>query len=331
MTFRFSTIAGAVVVALGVFSSMAAKAEITVYNAQHESLVKAWIAGFTKETGIKVSYRQGSDLELANVIVQEGRNSPADVFLTENSPAMTLVDGAGLFAPVDAATLALVPATFRAGTGYWTGIAARTTVFVYNTARVPEANLPKSLVDLQDPSWKGRWGASPSGPDFQAIVGALLEIKGDAATAAWLRAMKANSSAYRGNDAVMRAVNVGQIDGGVIYHYYYFQDQALTGSGSKNVALHYFKNKDPGAFISISGGGVLASSKNMAEAQQFLRWIVSKAGQDLLRGAMEYAVATGVESHAMLPPLSGLDAPTIDPAKLNSRRVTELMTRAGLL
>ena len=73
---------------------------IVVYNAQHESLTKSWIEGFTKETGIKVTLRNGDDTEMGNQIVQEGTASPADVFLTENSPAMVLVDNAGLFAPV---------------------------------------------------------------------------------------------------------------------------------------------------------------------------------------------------------------------------------------
>jgi iron(III) transport system substrate-binding protein len=59
---------------------------ITVYNAQHESLTKEWIDGFSKATGVKVQYRQGSDTEMANQIATEGSASPADVFLTENSP-----------------------------------------------------------------------------------------------------------------------------------------------------------------------------------------------------------------------------------------------------
>src|SRR6185295_4468817 len=67
---------------------------IVIYNAQHANLVKAWADAFTKETGIKTTIRQGSDTEVANQIVQEGANSPADVFLTENSPAMVLVDNA---------------------------------------------------------------------------------------------------------------------------------------------------------------------------------------------------------------------------------------------
>ena len=71
--------------------------ELLIYNAQHESLTKEWIEAFTEETGIKVSYRQGGDTELGNQLVAEGDASPADVFLTENSPAMAAVERAGLF------------------------------------------------------------------------------------------------------------------------------------------------------------------------------------------------------------------------------------------
>ena len=148
---------------------------------------------------------------------------------------------------------------------------------------LPQDKLPKSMLDLADPSWKGRWAASPSGADFQAIVGALLELKGEAATAAWLKAMKENFTAYRGNSTAMKAVNAGEIEGGVIYHYYYFGDQAKTGENSKNVALHYFQNQDPGAFVSISGGGVLASSKHQGEPRPFSKWITGKGGQEILR------------------------------------------------
>ncbi len=58
---------------------------LVVYNAQHETLTKAWAAGFTEETGIPVTIRNGDDTEMGNQLVQEGAASPADVFLTENS------------------------------------------------------------------------------------------------------------------------------------------------------------------------------------------------------------------------------------------------------
>lgn len=121
---------------------------IVVYNAQHENLVKSWVDGFTKETGIKVTLRNGGDSELGNQLVQEGAASPADVFLTENSPAMVLVDNAKLFAPLAAETLQQVAPQYRPEHGRWIGIAARSTVFVYNPAKISEAQLPTSLMDL---------------------------------------------------------------------------------------------------------------------------------------------------------------------------------------
>lgn len=307
--------------------------EIVVYNAQHENLVKSWVDGFTKETGIKVTLRNGGDSELGNQLVQEGTASPADVFLTENSPSMVLVDNAKLFAPLDAATLDQVPAAYRPAHGRWIGIAARSTVFVYNPEKITEAQLPRSLMDLANPEWKGRWAASPSGADFQAIVSAMLALKGEKATLDWLKAMKTNFVAYKGNSTVMKAVNAGQIDGGVIYHYYPFVDQSKTGENSKNTKLYYFKNQDPGAFVSISGGGVLASSKHKEQAQAFIKWITSKAGQDKLRtnDAFEYAVGKGVESNPKLVPLKELNAPAVEASTLNGKKVIELMTEAGLL
>jgi len=193
--------------------------------------------------------------------------------------------------------------------------------------------LPKSLLDLADPSWKGRWGAAPAGADFQAIVSALLELKGEAVTSSWLKALKANSTVYRGNGAAMTGVNVGEVEGAIIYHYYYFGDQAKTGENSGNVALYYFRNGDPGAFVSISGAGVLASSKHQAEAQAFVAWVAGKGGQEILRtgDSYEYAVGNGAESSPRLEPLAKLQAPKIDPANLNSKKVTQLMTDAGLL
>ena len=306
---------------------------VTVYNAQHESLTQAWADAFTKESGIKVVLRNGNDFELANQLKQEGKASRADVFLTENSPAMTIVENAGLFTDVDKATLDQVPEQYRPSTGKWVGIAARSTVFVYNTSRLTKAQLPKSMMDLADPKWKGRWGASPSGADFQAIVSAMLELKGAEATQSWLNSMKTNVQAYKGNNAVLKAVNAGQIDGGVIYHYYWIGDQSKTKENSRNTQLHYFGNQDPGAFVSLSGGGVLASSKHADAAQQFLKFVTGKTGQQVLQTgtSFEYPVGSGVAANAALKPLAQLQAPSIDEAKLNGPEVVEMMTKAGIL
>ena len=78
----------------GVFGSP----DLVIYNAQHEQLLDEIVPIFEEESGLDVELRNGKDLEMANQIVEEGEDSPADVFLTENSPAMSIVDNAGLFA-----------------------------------------------------------------------------------------------------------------------------------------------------------------------------------------------------------------------------------------
>lgn len=323
----------AVAVAATACSSGKPSDELLIYNAQHESLTKEWIDAFTKATGIKVTYRQGGDTELGNQIIAEGSASPADVFLTENSPAMAAVEKAGLFADVDPTVQQQVPAQYRPASNKWTGVAARTTVFVYNKTRLQENQLPKSIMDLQSPAWKGRWGAPPAKADFQAIVAAMLALTGEQATAAWLAGMKTNATVFQDNIATLRAVNDGQVDGGIIYHYYWFRDQAKTKDISANTALHYFRNQDPGAFISISGGGVLNSSKKKDQAQQFLRFITSKAGQEVLQKgtSFEYSVGSDVAANPALPALDTLQAPKVNPSDLNAAKVTDLMTAAGLL
>jgi iron(III) transport system substrate-binding protein len=305
---------------------------LVIYNAQHEELTQALADAFSAaNAGITVQLRNGSDLEMANQLVAEGADSPADVFITENSPGMDLVEGAGLFSDIVPTTLSQVPAQYSPSTGKWVGVAARSTVFVYNKAKLSEDQLPTSLLDLAQPQWKGRWAASPSGADFQAIVSAMYQLKGADTTRKWLNGMQANFTAYKGNTTVMKAVNAGEIAGGVIYHYYWYGDQAKTKENSDNTALHYFGNQDPGAFVSVSGAGVLASSKKQQLAQKFVAFVASKAGQSIIgKTVLEYPLLNSAANPA-LKPLSSLDAPVVDPGKLNSAAVSDLMTEVGLL
>lgn len=308
-------------------------ATLTFYNAQHENLVKPIVDAFTKETGVKVNLRAGKDFDMANQIVQEGASSPADLFITENSPAMQIVAAKGLFAPVDKATLAQIPARYSPTTGDWIGVAARATVLVYNSQQVQQAALPKSLLDLATPAWQGKVGIAAAGADFQAIVSAVLALSGPDATLTWLKGLKANAKIYSGNGAVMRAVNAGEIATGVIYHYYWYQDRAESGQNSKNTELYFFPANDPGAFLSISGLGVLKGSKSLNEAQALVRYMTGKVGQQVLADspALEYSLNPVVPTNSKLKPLSELRPPDVDVAKLNGPQVVELMQQAGLL
>jgi iron(III) transport system substrate-binding protein len=306
---------------------------LVVYNAQHEELIAEVAEAFTEQTGIEVELRNGSDLELANQIAEEGDASPADVFLTENSPAMTLVDSKGLFAGLDRTTLGEVPDQYRPDSGTWTGFAARSTVLVHNTEQLPDSELPKSLMDLADPQWKGRISFSPTGADFQAIVSAVLATQGESATREWLAGLKRNGTVYDGNNVVLEAVNSGEVPAGIIYHYYWYRDQEESGENSDASKLHFFGNQDPGAFVSVSGAGVLKSSDDATDAQKFVEYLVSPEGQQVIADsyALEYTLNPKVDLGRGVKPFSELDPPPVDVSDLNGPEVVELMQEAGFL
>jgi iron(III) transport system substrate-binding protein len=306
---------------------------IVVYNAQHEQLLEEIAPRFTDKTGIEVELRNGSDPELAAQLMQEGDASPADVFLTENSPAMSAVEGASLFAPLDEAAVEPIPAQYRPESGEWTGFVARSTVLVYNTSMVDEADLPDSIMDLADPEYAGMISFSPTGADFQAIVAAVLDLEGEEATQEWLDGLKANGTTYDGNNVVLESVNAGESAIGIIYHYYWYRDQAEAGDNSDNTELHFFGNQDPGAFLSISGAGVLAASDNPDEAQQFVAYLTSVEGQQALADsyALEYPLNPAVTLAPPVKPLAELDPPTVAISDLDGDQVVEMMTQAGFL
>ncbi|WP_436698920.1 iron ABC transporter substrate-binding protein [Nocardioides sp. BYT-33-1] len=307
--------------------------KLVIYNAQHEPLLKELAPEFTEETGIEVELRNGKDLELSNQLVQEGKASPADVFLTENSPAMSQVEAAGLFDELPADILDVIPAQYRPVSGLWTGFVARSTVLVYNTEQVQESDLPASLLDLAKPEWQGRISFSPTGADFQAIVAAVLELEGPEATKAWLEGIKANGTVYDGNNLVLEAVDSGEVEVGIVYHYYWERDRKENGDVSDQSAQHYFTGGDPGAFVSVSGAGVLKSSDMKKEARQFVDFLVNEKGQQILADsyALEYPLNPEVELEGVTKPFSELQPPQVNVSDLDAETVVDLMTEVGFL
>ena len=306
--------------------------KLVIYNAQHEELVDEVVKAFTEETDIEVEMRNGSDLELANQLVAEGDASNADVFLTENSPAMSLVQSEGLFTTLSDGSLGNIPEQYRPDDNSWTGFAARSTVLVYNTDAVQPDEMPTSLMDLADPEWNGRLSFSPTGADFQAIVAAVLALEGEEATAEWLAGIEENGTVYDGNNVVLEAVNAGEVDTGIIYHYYWYRDQEEAGDNSDNSELHFFGNQDPGAFLSISGAGVLENGEHTGDAQEFVEFLTGPEGQEIVSEsyALEYPLNPEVDIRS-IPPLAELQVPDVDVSELDSEKVIAMMQDTGLL
>ncbi len=307
--------------------------DLVIYNAQHEQLLDEIVPLFEEESGLDVELRSGSDLEMANQIVEEGKDSPADVFLTENSPAMSIVDNAGLFAELPESATATIPEQYVPSDRKWTGFLARSTVAMYNTDSMTEADMPASILDFAKPEWKGRVAFSPTGADFQAIVSAVLQLEGEEATAAWLQGLKDNGVVVQNNLVVMQSVDSGEVDAGIAYSYYWYRDRAENGKDSDNSDLYFFGNQDPGAFLSISGAGILASSEHQDAAQQFVTWLTGTEAQQAMGEsyALEYPLNPDASVSPDVKAFDELEPPQVDVASLNGPQVTDLMTAAGLL
>lgn len=323
VTLTASTLTGC-----GVFGSP----DLVIYNAQHEQLLDELVPMFEEETGLEVELRNNKDLEMANQIVEEGEDSPADVFLTENSPAMSIVDNAGLFSELPESATASIPDQYVPADRMWTGFLARSTVVMYNDS-LTEADMPASILDFAKPEWKGRVSFSPTGADFQAIVSAVLAIEGEQATADWLAGLKENGVIVQNNLVVMQSVDSGEVDAGIAYSYYWYRDRAENGSDSDNSQLYFFGDQDPGAFVSVSGAGILASSEHKEAAEEFVTWLTGKEAQQAMGEsyALEYPLNPEAAVDPAVKPFDELDPPKVDVASLNGPQVTDLMTQAGLL
>lgn len=307
---------------------------ITVYSGQHQQTVTRLVTDFASRSGVGVKLRSGGEGELANQIIQEGSASPADVFYAGNSPALEALDEKRLLAPVTPSTLAQVPAAVSSPDGHWVGVSARSSVLVYNTDKLKAGELPTSLLSLADPEWKGKIGFSAAETDFQPLITAVTTLKGADAAQKWLEGMKENGTVYDDNEAIVTAVNNGQIAAGLVEHYYWYRLRDEIGADNINTAIHHFGPGDPGALVAISGAGVLASSEHKEAAQAFLAYLVSARAQRIIATSesYEYPLRPGVSNGSLTRSYDQLKPPAVSVEQLgDGRPALELLQEVGLL
>jgi iron(III) transport system substrate-binding protein len=307
---------------------------ITVYSGRSEELVTPILDSFTATTGIEVDLRAGDSGEMAALLLTEGDASPADVFFSQDAGALGAVEDAGLFADLPQATLDLVDEAYRSTNGKWVATSGRMRVLVYNPELVAEADLPSSIDDLVDPSWKGKIGFAPTNASWQSFVTALRVLRGEDAARTWLEGFAANEpKAYEKNGAVRDAVNAGEVAVGLVNHYYLYEKILAEGAEAVVAKNHYFTNGDPGSLVNVAGVGILGGSDNASAAQALVDFLLSVEGQTYFaEKTFEYPVASGVAPYAELPTLEEVAPPAIDLSDLKSIEATqELLSAVGLL
>ncbi len=301
---------------------------LVLYAGRSEELVQPLIDQFETETGISVEVRYASSAELAAQILEEGENSPMDVFFAQDAGALGAVARAGLFQTLPDEILNSVNQKYSSKEKLWVGVSGRARIFSYNPAKVSE--VPSSVFDLADPIWKGRIGIAPTNASFQSFVTAMRVTAGEEKTLEWLRAMKENAVLFEKNGAILEAVETGVVDAGLINHYYYFERGNEVGFENLTSKIGYFGAGDVGNLINVAGVGI--RNTNTATLK-FVEYLLSQTGQKYFAEQTgEYPLIEGVEPAFDLAPLVELPAPEIDLSDLDSLSQTlELIREAGLI
>lgn len=303
---------------------------VTVYSGREEEYIAPLMERYEKQTGVEVEIKYGDTAELAATIVEEGENTPAEVFWAQDAGALGAVDQAGLFERLAPETLSRVPDRFRAGDGKWVGTSGRARVVGYDNRELKTSDLPESILGFTDPKWKGRIGWAPTNGSFQAFVTALRLVEGEETARKWLEGIVANEpQSYDDNEAIRDAIAAGEIDVGFLNHYYVAQAQAADPDYP--VSIYYPIDGDAGALINVAGAGELIGADR--ETAEFIAFLLSDESQRYFGSKLkEYPLVPGVESEPELVPISSIEQPDIDLSDLKDLNGTlDLMRETGAL
>ena len=299
---------------------------LVVYSGRSESLVDPMFKQFADATGIKVQVKYAGTAAIAATIHEEGDNSPADVFFAQDPGGLGAVED--LLEPLPQSILDLAPEWARSPDGRWVGTSGRARTLVYNTEKLTEADLPDDIRELTDPKWKGRIGWAPTNGSFQAMVTAMRSRWGEDATREWLEGMHANEpTAYPNNTSQVAAAAAGEIDVGLVNHYYLHRFLAEEGDSFK--ARNYYMNGGgPGALVMVAGAGILSTSENKDNAERFIKFMLSLVGQQFFASqTFEYPLLEGVVTQRGLTPIEEINNPMVTPKEMADLEGTQALLR----
>ncbi len=305
---------------------------LTVYSGRNPNLVDPLLDMFEKSSGIEVTRRYGGTAELAAQILEEGSKTRADVFFAQDAGALGALDKADALGPLEVSTES-VPARFKAADGSWVGVSGRARVIVFNKRKLAENAVPDSVFDLELPLWKGRFGIAPTNASFQSFLTGMRVLAGDERAEKWLRAIQSNGvKEYDNNIAVLEAVDRGEIDLGLINHYYWYEKAKELGANALNAQVKFLRGDDPGALVNVAGAAILRGTDRRPDAEKLVEFLLSEQAQAYFRDVtFEYPLVAGVTPAVGLPPLTEVSGPQIDLADLDTLEATlELLDRTGL-
>lgn len=306
---------------------------ITLYSGRIPAAIGGAVDRYEADADRDVQVRYADTADLAATLIEEGDASPADVFFAQEPGAIGAVADEGLLAPLPEDILRLVPVRYRDPEGRWVGVTGRARVVAYNREAVERSELPRSPFGFTAPAWRGRVGWAPASDSMQEYVTALRARYGDERTREWLEAMVDNDAVeYPDNVAIRDAIDAGEIDAGLINHYYVAQ--AIAEEGEDYPVDVYFPPGGLGSLMLLTSVGVVESSEREEEAIAFVRSLLEEPSQEFFTfSSKEYPLARGVEPDPSLSvPLATIPNVSGNLVDLGQIQATiELMQEAGAL
>jgi iron(III) transport system substrate-binding protein len=200
-------------------------------------------------------------------------------------------------------------------------------VIAYDSTQLSADQVPTSVFDLTDEQWRGQVAISPTNGSFQSFVTAMRVAAGEDATREWLQGLVDNDvQLYEKNGLIRDAVDAGEVQLGLINHYYWYEKAAEVGEDAMNVQLAFAEPGDPGALVNVSGACIVRPTDNADGARALMEWLLSESAQRwFVETTFEYPLVAGVEGPNGVPPLSQVQGPDIPLAELEDLPGTLLM------
>ncbi|HEX7706730.1 MAG TPA: extracellular solute-binding protein [Thermoanaerobaculia bacterium] len=289
--------------------------KLVLYSGRNEKLVGPLLARFTRETGIQVEARYGETAEMAATLIEEGRRSPADAFLAQDAAALGAVSRAGLTRPLPSDVISRIPARFAGPDGSWVGISGRARTVVYNPKRIRPEQLPRSLEEIGTRATAGRWGIAPLNASLQSHLAVFHATQGREALEQLLDAMvKASPRRYPRNGAIVDAVASGEIDWGLVNHYYVWE--AKKERPDLAAENFFMPEGSASSFVNVAGIALIDDDPDALRLIEFL--LSDEAQQYFATETFEYPLVAGVAAPVALQPLEELRTPEIDFARVSA-------------
>ena len=302
--------------------------QLTVYSGRAERLIKPVLDEFTAKTGIKIALLSSGTTELVNRMKAEGDRSSADVFITNDAGSLELARTAGLFRPLSMREVErAIPPQFRATDNSWIGLSGRFWIITYNTTLV-KPNHIKSLLDLADPTWKGKLAIPNAGSEYlQAGVSVIRASIGDDRTKTFLEGLRDNAGTqvYQKSSQIVEAVAKGQVALGIVNHYYVYRHLATQPAAPIAVLMPDQQEGGMGAIMNVAGIGVLKHTPRVEQAKLLVEFLVSQAGQKIFADLdKEYPLHPEVQADPALVERKSFRAAMVPLAKLAELRAPTL-------